>query len=314
MSEFDFDWTGADPAFKVDNEIQEVGSVGATEYNIIIPELAPFFYDSLTVEYFNAGSWIPLVKDIDFTPGHLFVQATRQTTQAIYGSYVITNKNLTGAIRHSYQYLGGVWSVNLDQITEVLSNKVVNPRRTTWEQVTGIPEQFPSIPHVHIDEEDMTNMNDVNVTLGRLADTVEAFLIEFGAGGVGGGAPAVDPYMFTQQLPIAVGGETSSVVVDTSVEFTWRTNFTLSNVAADVREAQVDGDIIVIDVLVNGSSILSELLTIDNGDKDSAQAGIQPAIELPELNDGDVVKVIVVQAGDGSAVGLKVTLVGVPRV
>lgn len=310
MAEFDFDWTGEDPAFKIENELQSISSVGNNEYHIIIPTQSPFFWESLIVQHFNAGNWNTLVSGVDFTPGHLFTQATRQTTNPIYGSYVLTNKALTGAIRHTYQFLGGSWSLDIDKINEILSNKVINPRRTTWEQVADYPEQFPPIPHVHIDEEDMTGMAEVVVSIDNLTDAVIELLEATQA--------ATDPSKYKQSIGVAVGTETDPIELNANATtFVWQTEFILDKVSASLSIAQATGDPVQFDLVVNGNSILDTLITIENTELSSLTASQQPVLNLinNRLHAGDIITIQITQVGEDTvAAGAKVYFVGYPYV
>lgn len=317
MAEFDFDWTGEDPAFKIENELQSISSVGNNEYHIIIPTQSPFFWDSLTVQHFNAGNWNDLVPGVDFTPGHLFIQATRQTTKAIYGSYVLTNKALTGAIRHTYQYLGGSWSLDTNKINEILSNKAINPRRTTWEQVAGYPEQFPPIPHVHIDEEDMTSMIDLVTSVDNLADAVIELI---------NATEGPDPSVYKQSIGITVGSNIGVMEINDAAEtIFWQTEFILDKVSASINVAQVSGDPIQFDICIkNGEdliSILDQVITIDNNSKSSLLATVQATFSDAFITSGyrlhvdDEIVIQIKQVGAGTvAVGPKVYFVGYPYV
>ena len=95
MSDFDFDWTGEDPAFLVPIETYQFQQVSSNEYHLIVPVQAPFYWDSIVVERWNAltYSYDTLVKEVDYTPGHLFIQATQQTAKALYGSFVLANNS-----------------------------------------------------------------------------------------------------------------------------------------------------------------------------------------------------------------------------
>lgn len=246
MSDFDFDWTGEDPGFLVSNELYQFEQVSSNEYHLIVPNQAPFYWDSIVVERWNTltSAYDTLEKGVDYTPGHLFIQATQQTTKALYGSFVLANKNLSGVLRLNYQKLGGSWSLDINKINEILSNKVVNPRHTSWEQVAGYPEQFPVIPHVHIDEEDMTSMADVNASINRLADAVEDLVNNEGKAK-------------TEAVTVT---EPDTVIATTGFKTSWHNfvgNLTLQRINLGLDVAQSSGDPLKVDVLLNGNSIIN---------------------------------------------------------
>src|SRR5690606_20167123 len=52
-----------------------------------------------------------------------------------------------GILSISYNTVGGMWNLSLDEITRILAEETRNPRITTWEQITYLPARFPIIDH-----------------------------------------------------------------------------------------------------------------------------------------------------------------------
>lgn len=116
-----------------------------------------------------------------------------------------------------------------------------------------------------------------------------------------------------QAIPIAAGDETTPIEVGAGlVTFRSPFAFTLDNVRASVTTAQASGDVLTVDVKVNGASILSTLITIDNTEKTSTTAATAPVISSASIADDAEITIDVTQVGDGSAAGLKVYLIGRP--
>jgi len=86
--------------------------------------------------------------------------------------------------------------------------------------------------------------------------------------------------------------------------------FTVSSVKASLSTAQSSGSIVTVDINESGSSILSTKLTIDNGEKTSTTAATQPVISDASLASDAEITIDVDQIGNGTAAGLKVTIVG----
>lgn len=119
-------------------------------------------------------------------------------------------------------------------------------------------------------------------------------------------------------LPIYIqkdcGDETTAITAATGKK-TFRIPHTmaLSEVRASLTTAQATngaGGIFTVDVKQNGVSIFSTLLTIDNTEKTSKTATISAALSATTLYDDDEMRIDVTQIGDGTAAGLKVTLIG----
>jgi len=85
---------------------------------------------------------------------------------------------------------------------------------------------------------------------------------------------------------------------------------TLTEVRANLNTAQTSGSVFTVDINENGSSILSTKLTIDNTEKTSTTAATAPVISDGNLADDAEITIDIDQVGDGTAKGLKLTLIG----
>jgi hypothetical protein len=108
---------------------------------------------------------------------------------------------------------------------------------------------------------------------------------------------------------VACSDEVTALTAGVS-KITFRSPFAmnLSSVRASLTIAQATGSIFTVDIRVNGTSILSTKLTIDNGQKTSVTATTQPVISNFTIGDDAEIIIDILQIGDGSAKGLKVTL------
>lgn len=89
-------------------------------------------------------------------------------------------------------------------------------------------------------------------------------------------------------------------------------NFNLTGVRASLTTAQTSGSTLTVDINQAASSILSTKITVANGDKSSLASPVQPVtISTPfTLTDDAEITVDIDQLGDGTATGLKITLIG----
>jgi hypothetical protein len=118
-----------------------------------------------------------------------------------------------------------------------------------------------------------------------------------------------------QNLPsviqISCSDEVTVLTTGTTTTFRMPYNMVLTEVRGSLTTAQVSGDTFTVNVLNSGTTILSTLLTIDNTQKTSKALGTtQPVISTPNLIDDDEISVAITQIGNGTARGLKVTLIG----
>ncbi|QVD49378.1 hypothetical protein LUCX_308 [Xanthomonas phage vB_XciM_LucasX] len=174
---YPFDPSGTLASNKITAEHSVISPPELSEYYYIIPAAAPFFAEGMTVVHLPSNR--TLVEGVDYIPSHYFHDASYATASAIFGSISFYDKTLTGAVRLTYQTLGGDWTLDAAKIVEILSTKLTNPRRLTWEQVADLPYAFPPIDHVwHLD--DMVGMSEMVDKLSEIRDA----LLASGEGGL----------------------------------------------------------------------------------------------------------------------------------
>lgn len=146
---YPFDPTGQLASNLITGEMQALvpGDQGNSNH-FIVPELSPYFVDSLVMQYKDtAGNVKTLVEGVDYIATHVFHDASLACATPIAGSISFYNLNLAGQVQLKYQTLGGIWSLNEAAINTILADRLHNPRITTWEQVTDQPVTFPVIDH-----------------------------------------------------------------------------------------------------------------------------------------------------------------------
>lgn len=114
-----------------------------------------------------------------------------------------------------------------------------------------------------------------------------------------------------ESIIVACSDETTALTAGTAkVTFRMPYAFTLTGVRAALTTAQASGSILTVDLNEAGVSVLSTKLTIDNGEKTSTTAATAAVISDSALADDAEMTVDIDQIGDGTAKGLKVTLLG----
>lgn len=156
------DTTGTAVSNKVIGEQQIVLPADYTQFNFVVPFFAPFFANGFTASIkLTDGTVRPLVLGQDFAFSHRFIDASLATAADVFGSITFLNTALQGIVTLSYQCVGGQWSVDSTTWTKIMSDKVHNPRVTSWDRVVNLPASFPSADHSH-DTDDLTGMKEVN--------------------------------------------------------------------------------------------------------------------------------------------------------
>ena len=114
-----------------------------------------------------------------------------------------------------------------------------------------------------------------------------------------------------QSIVVAASDETTALATGTAkVTFRMPYAFTLTSVRASLTTAQASGSIFTVDINEGGTTILSTKLTIDNTEKTSTTAATPPVISDSSLADDAEITIDIDQIGDGTAKGLKITLIG----
>ena len=113
------------------------------------------------------------------------------------------------------------------------------------------------------------------------------------------------------EIQVAASDETTALTTGTA-KVTFRTPcaMTVTSVRASLSTAQTSGNIFTVDINEGGNSILSTKLTIDNTERTSVTAATQPVISDTALADDAEMTIDIDQVGDGTAKGLKVTIIG----
>lgn len=114
-----------------------------------------------------------------------------------------------------------------------------------------------------------------------------------------------------KDLVIACSDETTALTAGTAkVTFRMPYAMTVSAVRASLATTQTSGSILTVDINDSGATILSTKLTIDNTEKTSTTAATAAVISDTALADDAEITIDIDQIGDGTAKGLKVTLIG----
>jgi hypothetical protein len=113
------------------------------------------------------------------------------------------------------------------------------------------------------------------------------------------------------EIQLAASDETTALTTGTAkVTFRMPHAMTLTSVRASLTTAQASGSIFTVDINQGGSSVLGTKLTIDNTEKTSTTAATAATITTSALTDDAEITIDIDQIGDGTAKGLKITLIG----
>jgi hypothetical protein len=113
------------------------------------------------------------------------------------------------------------------------------------------------------------------------------------------------------EIQLAASDETTALTTGTAkVTFRMPHAMTLTSVRASLTTAQASGSIFTVDINQSGTSVLGTKLTIDNTEKTSVTAATAATITTSALTDDAEITIDIDQIGNGTATGLKITLIG----
>ena len=121
-----------------------------------------------------------------------------------------------------------------------------------------------------------------------------------------------DPVKPTESFVLAVSDETTALTAGAGkLSFRLPYALTLTSVKGSLVTAQATGALFTVDINEGGTTVLSTKLTIDNTEKTSVTAATAPVISDTALAADSEITIDIDAIGDGTAKGLKVTLIGV---
>lgn len=168
---YPFDPTGSLTSNVIPNERHVLSGVTDREFNFIVPTFAPFFRNNLRIRHLGLGR--DLVEGVDYHLTHWFHAASHGVGRPVYGSITYLDRSLTGVVELRYQTIGGDWVYDENTVLELMANRLMNPRITTWEQVVDLPFQFPVIDH-EWDLGDLTGAKEIVEKLEGITAAINA--------------------------------------------------------------------------------------------------------------------------------------------
>lgn len=146
---YPYDPSGLLLSNKVLKESHTITPANGTDFRFLVPKAAPYFVRSVILKHPASGR--TLIKGLDWVPGHRFAAGSNTPPFAdIYGSILILDDTLSGTFTiDEYQSLGGEYTIDETTAIEVLANKLLDPRLTTWDKIIDAPLIYDALTHLH---------------------------------------------------------------------------------------------------------------------------------------------------------------------
>lgn len=155
----------------VPEELVTVRPSTGTGFNFLVPKYAPYFRNGLKI--YNPETNAYLEEGVDFLCTHPFRAMAALTGLELYGSIMLLDTAFSGQLQLNYYSLGGEFTLDQQQILNVLANNLYDPRVTFWEKVADVPSVFPPINHQHNVETDTMTWDDVVTAIESLREPLE---------------------------------------------------------------------------------------------------------------------------------------------
>lgn len=169
-SKYPLDLTGSLPSNRIKKEQHTLTTNNGRERQMIVPVLAPFYGDSLSIRLVSSGLVRRVAQvGIDYLPICEFQQMSQACAGRIYGAIGFLNSSFEGTIEIDYQTLGGDFVLDRNELYERLADRISNPRQIEWSTVVGLDNYFPVAPHVHTVNTSLIGTSGLISAMGTLA-------------------------------------------------------------------------------------------------------------------------------------------------
>ena len=169
---FPFDSTGLSPKNLVENELRVVlPPAGIKDQSFIVPNAAAFFASSLVIKDSPNTTGRVLREHVDYELSHYSVAASLATGKPCYGSITFIDRYYTGNVYLTYRSVGGDFSRFDHTWVEQQTKERYAMRHITFDQIVGVPSEFPTDIHTH-KPEDMVGLSEVATGLSAIAAAI----------------------------------------------------------------------------------------------------------------------------------------------
>lgn len=169
---YPFDPVGTAITNKIVGEQQIITTANYRDYHFVVPKFAPYYSESLVISIKTVTNEVKvLVEGIDYQCTHWYIAASRACAKSIYGSISLMNLQLAGVVTLEYQTIGGIWTIDEQAISQVLADRLHNPRITAWDVVAEQPATFPPIDH-EWDLQDLVGATQLVESINRIETAI----------------------------------------------------------------------------------------------------------------------------------------------
>ena len=127
--------------------IDSVASSRYRDYYYLVPEQGPMLVDGFEAYITVGENRRKLVEGVDFAFCLEYIAATRELGKVVYGGLTLHNLELNGIIEYKFKRPDIVPLLDKNYILTTMVEMAYNPRTTSLDMVTNIPDFLPPLPH-----------------------------------------------------------------------------------------------------------------------------------------------------------------------
>ena len=177
---YQLDLKGQLPANRIVDEKHTVSPPTTIEQaNFIVARACPFFAETLVVKDGKGPTARVLQFGTDYIVTHKSIALSKLTKKEINASITFKDRNYTGSVYISYNTVGGDYTLDDYTIVEKLTREKYTLRKTTFDQIVGVPSSYPNAVHFH-DTSDLVGLSQVIVALNDLTAAIRSTQGSFG--------------------------------------------------------------------------------------------------------------------------------------
>ena len=140
----ELDLTGVSPNNLVANEPH---TMKARNRRIVVPLYGGFYCESLVITDTVTGR--TLVDNQDYIVDDFLQVPMDLSGKEIATTIVVINKAISPTVSLTYQTIGGLYSVNADELKQQIETLKLDNRPVLWDNILGKPDAYPPTPHMH---------------------------------------------------------------------------------------------------------------------------------------------------------------------
>lgn len=163
---YPIDPTGISPSNRIVDETKVVMPPGEiTDASFFVPRVNPFFRLGLVIKH----GVRTLIENVDYQLVFRSVALSEHFEKELFGGIMFVNRHFEGTLKISYQVLGGDFQNDEYTLLERLARVSGAIRWVTYDQLIGVPSNFPPAYHMHDIETGLVDMGDVVNVVERIA-------------------------------------------------------------------------------------------------------------------------------------------------